>query len=91
MSDIHITQSHQLSGEELRQRVENIARELKQKLYVNYQWEGDTLAFKRPGAKGSIGLGKDFVEVKVKLGMLVIPMKDKIEAQIKEKLQVNLS
>ena len=90
MANIHIKQAHQLGKESARQRVEDIAKELKKKLHVNYQWKGDSLRFKRPGAQGSIDLGADFVEVEVKLSMLVAPMKDKIEAQIKEKIDTYL-
>ncbi len=91
MSHINIKHDHQLSRDEARQRVEDIAETLKKKLHIQYQWIGDSLEFKRPGAKGSIDLGADFVEVKIKLGMLVVPMKDKIEAQVKEQIQYYLA
>jgi putative polyhydroxyalkanoate system protein len=91
MANIRIKQAHQLGKDDARRRVDDIAEDLKQKLHVVYQWQGDKLVFKRTGAQGAIELGDDFVEVKVKLGMLVAPMKDKIEAQIKERLQTYLA
>ena len=91
MANIHIKKAHRLGKDDARQRVEDIAEDLKRKLHADYQWKGDTLLFKRPGAQGSIALGSDFVEVKVKLGMLVAPMKDKIQAQIEDQMAAYLS
>ena len=90
MANIHIKKAHQLSRDDARRRVEDIAEDLKQKLHVQYAWKGDSLMFKRPGAQGTIELGEGFVDVTVKLGLLVAPMKDKIEAQIKEKIDTYL-
>jgi putative polyhydroxyalkanoate system protein len=90
MDHIHIRHPHQLGKEDLRRKVEDIAEDLRQKLHVQCQWQGDSLLFKRPGAQGRIALADDHVEVSVKLGMLVVPMKDKIEAQIREKIEAFL-
>lgn len=87
MAEIHIRHNHQLSSDDVRSRLEGIAGDLTRKLHVNCQWRGDELHFKRPGAQGFIELGAGFVDVQVKLGLLVAPMKDKIEGQIREQLQ----
>ena len=87
MSDILIRQAHGLDREEARRRVEAVADDLQRKLHVNCQWQGDALDFKRPGAQGRILLGDGVIEVTVKLGMLVRPMKDQIEGQIRDRLQ----
>ena len=86
MALIHIKQAHELSREEARQRVERIAQDLQDKLSVDYHWKDDSLQFKRSGASGAIRLGEGFVEVKIKLGMLLAPMRGKIEASIKENI-----
>ena len=91
MADIDIRQNHQLDQAEARRRLEGWADELTRKLHVNCRWQGETLSFKRPGAEGSIDLSPGLVAVRVKLGMLVRPMKDKIEAQIREQLQTSLT
>lgn len=91
MANIHIKQSHGLSLDEARKRVEGIAGNLKRKLGVNYQWKGDSLQFKRSGASGDIELGEGFVEVKIKLGMMLAPMKAKIEASVKENMKTYLA
>jgi putative polyhydroxyalkanoate system protein len=91
MANINIRRTHHLSKDDARQRVEDIARDLKQKLQIDYQWKGDSLQFKRSGAQGSIDLGEDFLEVKVKLGLLASAMKDKIESSIQEKIDSYLA
>jgi len=91
MADIEIRQAHELDQDDARRRVNELAEDLTRKLHVNCEWQGDTLLFKRPGAQGAIQLGAGFVEVKVKLGMLVKPMKDKIEVQIRDQMQRSLA
>lgn len=90
MAKIHIKQQHHLAHDEARKRVEEIARDLKKKLNADYSWKGDSLQFKRSGASGSIDLSDEFIELNIKLGMMLAPMKGKIESTIKEKLDLAL-
>ena len=90
MANIHIKQQHNLAHDEARKRVEEIARDLKKKLNADYAWKGESLQFKRSGASGSIDLSDEFIELNIKLGMLLAPMKGKIESAIKEKLDLAL-
>jgi len=91
MATIHIKQAHKLSQEDAKQRVERIAKDLQEKLSVDYHWKDDLLQFKRSGASGNIRLGNGFVEVKIKLGMLLAPMKGRIETSIKENIATFLT
>lgn len=90
MAKIHIKRSHNLSQDEARARVEEIAEDLKTKLDAEYAWEGDSLQFHRSGASGSIDLGDGFIELNIKLGMLLTPMKARIEDSIREHVNVAL-
>lgn len=90
MAHIHIKQQHDLTHDEARKRVEEIARDLRKRLNADYRWDGDSLRFQRSGASGSIHVGDDFIELKVKLGMMLAPMKGKIERSIRENLHVVL-
>ena len=90
MANIHIKQQHNLAHDEARKRVEEIARDLKKELNTDYAWKGESLRFKRSGASGSIDLSDEFIELNIKLGMLLAPMKGKIESAIKEKLELAL-
>ena len=90
MANIHIKQQHNLAHDEARKRVEEIAKDLKEKLNADYAWNGESLRFKRKGASGSIDLSNEFIELNIKLGMMLAPMKGKIESAIREKLDLAL-
>jgi len=91
MSIIHIKQQHSLGQEEIRHRVEKIAKGLKKEYKINYAWKSDQLLFKRSGASGFLGLGAGGVEVKIKLGLVLSPLKGNIEAAIKKNMAEELS
>lgn len=90
MANIHIKKRHHLGHDEARDRVEQIARELKKKLNADYAWKGNSLHFKRSGASGHIDLKDDVIEIRIKLGMVLAPMKGKIESAITEQLDLAL-
>ena len=77
--------------EELRKRVERLAQDLKSKLNADYAWKGDSLRFKRSGASGSIDIAEDAIELNIKLGLMLSPMKGKIEESIKKNLDLALN
>jgi len=86
MSKIHIRRAHHLGLADARTRVSTIAEDLKKDLDADYQWHGDQLRFERSGASGTIDVGDDFVEIDVKLGLLVALMKGTIEDSINRRL-----
>ena len=91
MAKIHIKQAHALPREEARARVEEIARDLREQLDADYTWEGDSLRFKRSGASGSIDVSDDQIELNVTLGMLLSPLKGKIEDTVRKQMHVALA
>ncbi|MCP3868783.1 MAG: polyhydroxyalkanoic acid synthase [Gammaproteobacteria bacterium] len=86
MANIHFKTPHNLSHEDARLRVEEIAQDLKEKLETNYAWKGDSLLFRRKGASGSIDVSGDFIEFNIKLGMMLTPLKGKIERTIRDRI-----
>ena len=91
MAIIHITRSHHLDQATLRANVQELADTLAKKLSAEYRWEQDRLIFKRSGASGFIRLGNQELEVEVKLGMLLSPLKGGIESSITEYLDQRLA
>ena len=79
-----------LETQQYKKCLEEIARELKKKLNADYAWKGNSLRFKRSGASGRIDLGDDYIEIKIKLSMVLAPMKGKIETTLKDKLNLAL-
>ena len=88
---VHIKQQHSLDRKEMHHRVEEIAKKLKKEYKINYAWKGDKLQFKRSGATGFLGLDEGFIEVKIKLGLVLAPLKGRIEAAIKKSMTEELS
>jgi putative polyhydroxyalkanoate system protein len=91
MSSIHLKHHHSLSRDETRKRVESIAEDLKREYKMDYSWDGDRVRFKRTGASGSVLLGEDFIELEIKLGMLLAPLKGKIEDTIRRDISSRLA
>jgi putative polyhydroxyalkanoate system protein len=91
MATIHITKSHQLDQETVRDNVQELADMLVEKLSAEYQWEKDRLIFKRSGAQGFVRIGNHELEVEVKLGMLLRPLKGTIEKTITDYLDQRLT
>ena len=91
MATIHIKRKHTLTRAEVRDRVEAIARQIKDELDADYSWKGDTLHFNRSGASGQIDVDDDRVEFNIKLGILLSPLKGKIERTILGRIDVALA
>ena len=86
MAHISIHRKHHLGLEDARTQVEKIAETLKEKLNSEYSWEDNTLHFKRSGASGSIAVSEDTIDLDIKLGLMLRPMKGVIEKTILENL-----
>jgi putative polyhydroxyalkanoate system protein len=91
MAEIHIKRPHHLGREDAHAEVEKLARSLQSELQATYRWSGDRLLFERSGASGSIAVGDDYLEIDVKLSLLLTPLKGKIEESIRKKLDLALA
>ena len=91
MATIQITRSHQLDPETVRGKVQELANMLVEKLSAEYTWEKDRLIFKRTGANGFVRISDQELEVEVKLGMMLRPLKGTIEKTITEYLDQQLN
>lgn len=82
MSVIDVHRTHTLDKSHAREAAETLARDLSSQFQIEYQWEGDRLAFKRSGAKGHLNITSDELYVHLELGMLLRPFKSRIEQEI---------
>lgn len=83
MSTIEFTAPHQLSIDALRAR---IAQELDRAMAqygLTSEWRGDRVDVRATGAKGSIELREREVSVSVALGLLLRPLRGKIEDELR--------
>jgi putative polyhydroxyalkanoate system protein len=91
MATIHIKREHHLDNEAVRREVQNLAEKLSKELSAKYSWEGDRLIFKRSGASGHIDIGKGEIDVEIKLGMVLTPLKGTVEKTVTNYLDERLS
>jgi putative polyhydroxyalkanoate system protein len=91
MSTIHIQREHNLSPDKLHQNVDELAEELKHKLSAETRWDGDTLHFSRTGASGTIKLHPTQLDIRIKLGTLLKPLKGSVERTIHQYLDKHLA
>ncbi|MCB1560154.1 MAG: polyhydroxyalkanoic acid system family protein [Xanthomonadales bacterium] len=90
MSSIDIQRSHQRSATEVRDAVERLAEKMADRFGVEYGWNGDVMAFERPGVEGEIRIGDQAVQVVAELGFMLSMMKGPIEAEIHRYLDEKL-
>jgi putative polyhydroxyalkanoate system protein len=67
-------------------QVEALAMELVETLDARCAWDGNRLDFVRAGASGSVEVTETALVLQVRLGFLLIPFRDRIEAQILDQL-----
>ncbi|MHB1271193.1 MAG: polyhydroxyalkanoic acid system family protein [Rhodanobacter sp.] len=91
MPSIDIRRPHQLSIAAARAVVDQVAARMREKFGMDGQWHGDTLRFSRPGASGTIAVHSDAIQVNVRLGMMLAPLKGMIEQEIQRKLDERFS
>lgn len=90
MALINIQRRHELDEERIREQIEALAQEFAQQVGIRYQWQGGQLNLERSGASGYIRMNPGMLEIHLKLGMLLSPMKGKIEQTIVEYLDRHL-
>ena len=91
MATIEIRKPHNLGRDAARAKAEEIANRLKEKLSLDWQWEGDSVLFeakggKAKGAKGTLVVTASEITVNVDLPLLLRPLKGMVESKIREKL-----
>jgi putative polyhydroxyalkanoate system protein len=70
---------------------ETIALQLKERFDLTYQWQDDVLAFRRAGVNGTLRVSPSYLELSVRLGLLLAPLASTIEREIRQKLDAALS
>ncbi len=86
MSVIEISRAHTMGVEGARKTADELAVSLSDHFSMNYRWEGDVLKFKRSGVTGQLEVDDEHVHIKLQLGFMVRPFKDRIEREIHDHL-----
>lgn len=90
MAMIKMKRRHALGTKKARSTVEALARKLQKDLDAEYHWEGSTLRFKRTGASGHIDVTDKELAIEIKLGILLSPLKGKIEKTLEDEIDQHL-
>lgn len=83
MPVIKVERSHALGEEEATRRAKELIREFADRLKADVKWNGQDASFKGTGFTGSARVAADSIAVNVDLGMLLSPMKGKVETRLK--------
>jgi putative polyhydroxyalkanoate system protein len=86
VSAISIRRRHSLDHKQAKNAADKVARDLKERFDLDYAWEGDHIAFRRPGLSGSLHVGKNEVSLEAQLSFLLTPLKGPIEQAIHREL-----
>jgi len=88
LASINIKRRHSLGHKEAKNAAEKIARDLKARFNLDYAWEGDHIAFQRPGVSGTLHVGKSEVRLDAELSFLLSALKGPIEQAIRKELDI---
>ncbi len=86
MADIDIKRSHNLGLKAARAAADKMAEHLGTKFGLQGEWQGNTLAFQRPGVTGSLAIDERDLRLVVNLGLLLKMMKPSIEGAVNQQL-----
>ena len=84
MADISMTRKHGLEAREVEARIEKLAGKLSDRLGGSWCWEGQEAVCEVRGAKARVGYDATSISMKVKLPMMLRPMRGRLEAKIDE-------
>ncbi|MBK8971973.1 MAG: polyhydroxyalkanoic acid system family protein [Hahellaceae bacterium] len=86
MSVIEVSRPHNLDKSHAVKAADDLAKSLSDQFSVHYSWEGEQLHFKRSGVKGQLEVNPNTIHVRIELGLLLRPFKDRIEQEIHKHL-----
>jgi putative polyhydroxyalkanoate system protein len=82
MPTIVVRRHHELGLAKAKDLAQSIARRLKKDYGGSFEWKGDVLHFERTGASASVAVTPDDFRVHVALGLLLTPLRSRIEREI---------
>jgi putative polyhydroxyalkanoate system protein len=91
MATIDISRSHGLGLDTAKQRAEQLANDLKDRMGIQWRWEGDTIRFSADngpakGTTGALSVASSQVRIEIDLPFLLKAMKGTIASKVEDKL-----
>ncbi|MFC1719730.1 polyhydroxyalkanoic acid system family protein [Pseudomonadota bacterium] len=89
MSHIDVRARHSMSQKDAQVAANELAGDLANKFDIDYGWDGDHIHFERSGVHGVITVRENEIRIKAVLGLMLIFLKPRIEAEIVEYLETH--
>jgi len=86
MATISVVKKHHLTQAKAKVVAEKMAKDLHKRFDLACTWDGDECRFERSGLTGHMHVGKERIELDVKLGFLLSAVAPSIERAIHEQL-----
>ena len=95
MATIDIRHPHKLPRDEARAKAEDIARGMKERMGIEWKWDGDEIRFDATsgaakGVTGKVIVGTSDVQIQIDLPFLLRALKGSIEDKVRERLVKSL-
>lgn len=71
-----------MSRDQAQSAADALASDLARKFEINYAWQGDHIHFDRPGVDGTISVREGQIQIKARLGLMLLFLKGRIEEEI---------
>ncbi len=86
MSRIRIERDHDLGRAGARQVAEQVAADLARRFPIRHHWEGDVMHVNHSGARGTITVAARSLALDVRVGLLLLPVRRRLEQEIERQL-----
>jgi putative polyhydroxyalkanoate system protein len=87
---IVIRRRHDLGLTRAKRLAEMLARRVQNQFGGTYSWNSNELRFERTGVTGCATVTKDSVQIRVELGLLLRPLRARIDREIRASLDAHL-
>ncbi|MEL6544401.1 MAG: polyhydroxyalkanoic acid system family protein [Myxococcota bacterium] len=91
MADIEMSRDHSLGADGATERLKGIEPKLKEKYGVTLAWSGPVADVKGKGVSGKITVEEAKVALQLKLGLMLKPLKGKIQEGIERQVDKALA
>ncbi len=96
MATIDIRRNHDFGIDTAKQKAEVLANGMKDKLGIEWHWDGNDIKFNAPsgmakGATGTVSCEQKSIRVQIDLPFLLRAMKGTVESKVNEKLDQALA
>lgn len=87
MATIKVERNHGLTQDEALERAKQVVADFAKRLKADVNWKGSDASFKGAGFSGGASVTDDRIAIDVDLGLMLRPLKSKIESRLEDELR----